>query len=128
MASHKIVVLNDDPTFLGVMQRLLRHGGYTVVTGRIGSSGQRLIRQEQPHLVVVDMQRHYPATGWQYLRALRRDPDTATLPVLVFSSDALLLREQARRLDRAHFEVLPLPFTPAELLQKVTSMLAAAGR
>jgi CheY-like chemotaxis protein len=128
MAPQKIALLNDDPTFLQVMRRLLINAGYTVVTGRIGKSGQLLIRREKPDLVLADMQRRHPAVGWRHLRNLRRDPTTATLPVLVFSSDALLLREQARRLRRAHFEVLPLPFTPAELLQKVSLILKAQSR
>jgi CheY-like chemotaxis protein len=128
MAPQKIAVLNDDRTFLQVLKRLLTHAGYTVVIGEIGSTGQQLIRQEQPDLVVVDMQRHQPATGWKYLRALRRDPATTTLPVLVCSSDARLLREQAERLRRAHFEILPLPFTPTELLQKVTHILEGTSR
>ncbi len=125
MPTQKIVVLNDDALFLQVVQRLLIQAGYQVVTGIMGADGQALIRQEQPALAVLDVQRYHPEDGWKQLRLLRDDPATASLPVLMYSSDAHLLRQRAEQLDAAHVTLLELPFTPDDLLRNVATILTS---
>ncbi len=125
MPSQKIVVLNDDQLFLQVVQRLFMRAGYEAVTGHVGPDGHDLICHEQPDLVVLDMQRYHPEEGWQQLRSLRADPATASLPVLMYSSDVHLLRKRAEQLHEAQVAILELPFTPDELLHKIKSVLGA---
>jgi CheY-like chemotaxis protein len=70
-----------------------------VVTAEVGEEGLRLALEQKPDLVVLDMMLP-KLSGPEVLRALRQDPDTASIPVLVLSglpqcNEAQLLSEGA---------------------------------
>jgi signal transduction histidine kinase/DNA-binding response OmpR family regulator len=79
-----IVAIDDDPEALQLLMEHLRGSGFTVVPAGDGATGVRLVRELHPAVVTLDVL--MPGMdGWQVLGALKADPATAGIPVVVLS-------------------------------------------
>ena len=77
-----VLVIDDEPSAVDLMQRILRSGGYSVLSASDGVEGLRLAKEENPIAIVLDI--NMPGvTGWDVLSKLREDPQTANIPVFV---------------------------------------------
>lgn len=84
--SRRVLVVDDDPNLLeAVSEGLELMGGYTVAAAPDGASGLEQFFSLQPDCVVVDV-RMPGLNGYQFVRALRGDPETAQTPVIVLSA------------------------------------------
>jgi DNA-binding response OmpR family regulator len=80
----KIMVVDDDPAMLTLTEILLLRKGFTVVAAGNAHCALTLLNQEKPHLLILDLM--MPGmTGLDLCRALRAQPDTAQIPVLILS-------------------------------------------
>ena len=80
------VLIVDDSRFLRMAnERSLVRAGHVVITASDGEEGLRMARERKPDLVVLDMMLP-KISGPDVLRALRQDPATALMPVMVLSS------------------------------------------
>jgi CheY-like chemotaxis protein len=119
--SLKSILLVDDSKFMRrVNERALARAGYDVVTASDGEEALHIARSRIPDLILLDML--LPKLGGQeVLQALRRDPLTASIPVVVLSSlpqtnAAKLMKEGAT----SYFEKSQLELDPnAELLLQI---------
>jgi CheY-like chemotaxis protein len=123
MTRYKIIVVNDNETYLSTMQRLLQKTGYTVLTqcGSIGAFER--ILAEQPDLVILDMQMETPYAGWQILDLLRLEPATELLPVIIATGDAQALAGREALLAEKGCSVLLKPFSLTDLHAKLDKLL-----
>jgi len=111
-------------------QQLLRHVLHDILeriakvaTARDGREALRLIHELHPDIVVTDYA--MPGMdGLELLAALRSDPATRAIPVILLSGDPVHLRE--RLSEDSTLKVLGKPFDQAELLETVDSMLRVA--
>jgi len=121
MAARKILVVDDSPTERFYIADILSRKGYAVVTAESGSDALAKIRSERPSLIVMDVVMP-GASGFQVTRALTRDPDTQSIPVILCTSKATEtdriwgLRQGAR-------EYLTKPVNAEELLAKVAGLV-----
>ena len=82
----RILVVDDDPTLSALIADGLRLvGGYDVVVASDGVSGLERFSEALPDCVVVDV-RMPGLNGYQMVRALRGDPTTADVPIVVLSA------------------------------------------
>lgn|SRR5690606_29149632 len=123
----RIMVINDDTEFLGLMQALLAEEGYQVVTLRESRGAARIVRRERPDLVILDIRMEHPEAGSQLLEILRLDPATTALPVIVCSADAVFLRQKDALLREKGCIPLEKPFDLDDLLSAVTSVVGPGG-
>lgn len=117
-----ILHVDDDSANRRLIQRMLqRRPDVRVVAAADAASGFDLARSEHPAVILLD--RHLPdASGDDVLRALRGDPETAHLPVVFLSGDAM--PEQIQELlDAGADGYLTKPFDIAELLATVDRLL-----
>ena len=120
MAS-KIVVIEDDPLIRKLIAQTLLRAGYEVLTANDGSEGLRVIKETLPNLVVLDIS--MPGLdGYQVCQYLRRDPTTATLPIIMVTAMARP-SDQRRGFDIGADDYLPKPFALTELVTRVQSLL-----
>jgi PAS domain S-box-containing protein len=84
----KVLHIEDNLANLELVEQILaRTGSVELRAAMYGSLGLELAREHRPDLVLLDL--HLPdMTGAQVLDALRADPDTADVPVVVVSADA----------------------------------------
>lgn len=84
--SRIILVVEDSPTQGLHLQALLRQHGLRAVCAWNGEEGITMAHQIQPDLVVLDMQMP-DITGLEVCRRLKMAPDTAAVPVIIFTHD-----------------------------------------
>jgi CheY-like chemotaxis protein len=86
MPQTKRILLAEDDRFLRkAAEATLRASGYTVVTAADGEEALARARSEQPDLVLLDLIMP-KLQGFEVLRALKADPATAAIPVIVLSN------------------------------------------
>lgn len=121
--SNPVLVVDDDPDFVELVQALLRNL-HTVEGCTDSKLALERIHQTKPVLVFLDLHMP-PPTGWDILQALRREPAYASLPVLVVSaagSEAEALEADLRDQATGPVEILPKPFEIEDLLAKVRAL------
>ena len=120
-----VAVINDDTTFLRLMDELLgREEGYRVSTTFVGGEAHSFVREVQPDLVVLDLVFGNSAEqGWRTLDLLTLDPATRHIPVIVCSAATVQLHDHAEWLRRFDVEVLPKPFDLDALLDLIATTL-----
>ena len=84
VAGPLVVVVEDDRPSLELLTLYLEGAGVEVVGARDGPSGLETVRRQQPAAVVLDI-RLPDMDGWEVLTALKADPVTAEIPVVVVS-------------------------------------------
>ena len=125
----RLVVIDDDPTFLALMCDLLEVSeGYEVLTHSRSEDAVDLIRRAAPDLVLLDVILGGRPTGWDVLTDLADDPGTGRIPVLVLSAAITSLREHGALLERTRARVLAKPFDMGKLLEMVNAALSDAPR
>jgi DNA-binding response OmpR family regulator len=99
----------------------LERDGFTVVTAADGPAALDAIETHQPALVVLDLMLP-ELDGRAVIRAVRRDEEAARTPILVLSARSSTIDRIAGLEDGAD-DYLPKPFSPAELVLRVKSIL-----
>ena len=79
-----ILVIDDDPTVHDLMTRYLGKEGYRVVVASDGQEGLRIAKEVKPDLITLDVLMA-EMDGWAVLSALKADPVTADIPVVVLT-------------------------------------------
>jgi PAS domain S-box-containing protein len=91
-----VLVCDDDPSVLSVVEEILRSWGYRTVGVRDGESAVREATRLHPDAILLDMM--MPGmTGADTLQALRRRPDTRAIPVVILSALKPMPRVQRAR-------------------------------
>ncbi len=119
----KIVVIEDDVTFLDLLRVHLTGAGHEVLTAEDAALGLRAVITEGPDLILLDLTVPY-LDGFEMLKALRNDPATNSIPVVVLTG----LKDdetfaQARKLGASHF--LTKPVERDVLLRAIETQLKA---
>jgi DNA-binding response OmpR family regulator len=86
VASGRVLVVDDDPALLiAIADGLHLVGGYDVISAQDGATGLERFFSDNPECVVVDV-RMPGVNGYQFVRTLRGDPETAQTPIIVLSA------------------------------------------
>lgn len=78
----KILVIEDDPTFLDLLRVHLSAAGHQVEIAEDAEIGLRSVIADTPDIVILDINVPY-LDGLELLEALRKDPATREVPVVV---------------------------------------------
>ena len=123
-AGKTVVVINDSPELLELAEVLLREEEFEVKVGLMGAGALDLIRSTMPDLVILDV-RLPDVSGWDILQALKLDPRTVSMPVLVCSAAVQELRDLQSQLAAMGVDVLIKPFAIDTLLEKARTLTDA---
>jgi DNA-binding response OmpR family regulator len=120
-----IVVADDDPDILRLLERRLSRRGYAVATATDGAAALDKVRSTAPDAVVLD--RVLPAlSGEEVCAALKADELTAAIPVILLSAHASE-REIVEGFGAGADDYLTKPFDLDELDERLRRLVAAAG-
>jgi len=118
----KILVIEDDPATSRLVEYTLKHEGYQVLTAANGLDGIRKALNEAPDLIILDVM--LPGLdGFEICHRLRSEPDTAKLPILMFSAKAQEMDKNTGLLVGAD-DYLTKPAAPASIVSHVEVLLA----
>jgi two-component system alkaline phosphatase synthesis response regulator PhoP len=116
-----ILVVDDDAKIVRLVRTYLERDGFMVVTAADGPAALDAIERHRPALVVLDLMLP-ELDGRAVIRAVRRDDEAAATPILVLSARGSVIDRIAGLEDGAD-DYLPKPFSPAELVLRVKSIL-----
>lgn len=119
-----VLIAEDEPSILDSLEFILKRAGLSCAAVTDGEAVLRDIRRLRPRAVVLDVM--LPRrSGFEILKALRADPLTAQLPVLVLTARGQAQdRRVAEELGATSF--ITKPYANAEVVETVRQMLAAA--
>jgi len=113
----KILIAEDSPTAVELLRRALTPLGHQILVALDGEEAEQKIASEHPDLLILDIIMP-KRNGFQLCRAIRANPDTKKLPIIVVTS---MDRESDRYwgLKQGADEYLVKPVDPAVLVAKV---------
>ena len=118
-----ILVVDDDPKIVALVRAYLEREGFRVVTAGDGRTALRLIEGEAPRLVVLDLM--LPQIDG--LEVIRRARAFGDVPILVLSARTAT-SDRIHGLTQGADDYLPKPFSPAELVARVRTILRRSER
>jgi DNA-binding response OmpR family regulator len=116
-----ILAVDDQPSIRRLVEINLGKAGYRVTTASDGREALDQIAAERPDMVVLDVTMP-EVDGYEVLRRLREDEETADLPVLMLSGRTRDF-DIARAWRTGADTYLPKPFDPRQLLSTVEHLL-----
>lgn len=120
-AGDTILVVEDSPTIAAVVQSALVKEGYNVLLAHDGLEALKMTLTHRPQLVVTDAQ--IPRMdGHSLLRAIKANPITATIPVIMLTGRASTDEEQ-KALEAGFFDFIPKPVQPLRVVSRVKRAL-----
>lgn len=118
---NSILVIDDEPLIVEILQSTLEHEGYSVLAATTGQAGIDLALHAQPHLILLDVM--LPDTdGMSVCRALRGNNKTSAIPIIMLSA----LDSMDHKVDGfAHGadDYIAKPYHTPELLARVRTQL-----
>ncbi len=118
-----ILIVDDDPKLLKMLQRTLAYEGLNVLTASNGQEALPVVDAHQPDLLIVDWMMPR-MDGLALLRRLRGDGNK-TLVLMLTARDTIDNRVEG--LESGADDYLVKPFAPAELVARVHALLRRAG-
>ena len=92
----RILFIDDDVLALQLMSKVTSLLGYQAIISTSPNKALDLVKNEKPHLIMVDMLMD-EMDGPELVRMIRRLPDIKQVPVLIFSAGTGLSDEEAAR-------------------------------
>ncbi len=113
----RILVIDDDPDAVYILQESLDPSEFELFSADNGKDGLRLAREQHPQAIILDIV--MPGIdGWQILKILKGDPNTADIPVILLT--ILDKKEMGYNLGADSYLLKPLnPTSVKEALNKV---------
>ena len=122
MAEQTVVVADDDDDIRDLVAFKLENAGYEVISVADGDSAWDRVREVRPTLAVLDVM--MPGmSGLDVLREIRADDSLATTKVILLTARSRDVDVDAGFSSGAD-DYLTKPFSPRELVHRVSSLLA----
>jgi len=117
----KVLIADDQESMRSLIRVTLDSGHFEILEAPDGAAAARIARDEQPDLVFLDWT--MPAlSGIEVCQKLRDDPRTATTKIVMVTGRADV-DEQAAGFAAGADDYITKPFSPLELLDKVSEVL-----
>lgn len=124
-AGSRMLVIDDSPTIVALIKRMLQQNQYQVLEAFDAESGIEIARREVPDLIFLDIV--LPGMdGFNALRTLRRDPATKDVPIIMISGNAQATEQfYVQRIGADDF--MKKPFSRAEVFNRIEALLDEDG-
>jgi DNA-binding response OmpR family regulator len=119
----KILAVDDEPELTDLIQFHLVRAGHDVVTAANGWEAIASVKQRRPDIILLDLMLP-DLDGFGVCEILRRDPGTATIPIIIISAWA---SSDSRNLglELGALDYITKPFSPQELVRRVNQLVQA---
>ena len=121
----KILIVDDDPDFVEYTRIVLDSQGYQVRTAAAAEVALRMMREDRPDVVLLDVMMSYVLDGLNIARQMHDDPDLRDVPVIMIS--AIVSRQEAGLFPTDEYlsvdAFMSKPVDPADLLRQVGELI-----
>jgi DNA-binding response OmpR family regulator len=123
MAAHtkSVLVVDDDPEIVAMLSARLETRGYKVLTAADGLEAIAEAKRSRPALIVLDVMMPHK-TGWEVARALKQDPVTEGIKIVMLTAIGHQMNEMTSPLygADAYFDK---PFDFSSLETKIAELI-----
>ena len=125
MSKGTVLIVEDQPGFRRIYHDVLQSDGYEVLEAQDGEEGLQMVKEHKPHVILLDL--GLPKVdGFEVLRRIRMEPETKSIPVIIFS----VLGEQkdvkkGLELGANDYTVKGF-YTPRQILSKIKNLMNQA--
>jgi DNA-binding response OmpR family regulator len=116
-----VLVVDDEPDILEVVSRRLKAEGFQVLTAKNGAEAVEAAKAHHPGTVLLDIMMPV-MDGYQALKALKADPATADIPVIMLSAK-VSDKDVALAMELGSVYFMMKPHQPKELVQEVRTAI-----
>jgi two-component system cell cycle response regulator DivK len=124
MKQKRILLIEDNEFNRKIVRDLLARQPYDLLEANDGEAGVAAARRDRPDVIVMDIQLP-KLSGLDATRAIRADPDTAKIPIIVVTSFALS-GDDKKAMDAGASAYLAKPYSPRQLLDTIRKMAGDA--
>jgi two-component system phosphate regulon response regulator PhoB len=117
----KILIVDDEPEAVELVEFNLKQAGFTVVTAADGADALNKARATSPNLVVLDLMLP-EINGLEVCKMLRRDVATAGVPIIMLTAKASEI-DRVLGLELGADDYITKPFSPRELVLRIQKLL-----
>lgn len=120
--TEKILIVDDDPETVQFLNLVLTRQGYETLTAKTGMEALSLAHSDKPDLIILDVM--MPGMdGFEVARNLRRHPDSALIPILMFTAKTMV-EDKLAGYESGVDIYLTKPVHPVELQANIKALLA----
>jgi len=125
LVGRKILIVDDEPYILKILSFKLRLSGMIPYEATSGEEALRVIREEQPDLILLDVSLTPGLTGFDVCRILKENPGTRDLPIVMLTARTLPSeRDLGLRLGARSY--ITKPFSTKVLIREIETALETA--
>ena len=117
-----ILCVEDEPEMIDLMRLILGRRGFEVKGAAGGIEGLRMIREDIPDLVLLDLMMP-DMDGWEVYQKMKADEATKHIPVIVVTAKAQSIDKVLGLHIAKVDDYLAKPFSPQDLLSSVERVL-----
>ena len=122
MPAATVLVVEDDPVILRLLEVNFELEGFTVLLAHDGAEGIEVARANQPDVIISDIM--MPKTsGLELVEVLKADPDTKGIPIVLLSAKAQT-SDLKTGLEAGADDYVTKPFEPLDLVERVNELLS----
>ena len=118
---NKILIVDDEPEAVELVEFNVRQAGFDVLTATDGAEALKKARANLPHLILLDLMLP-EIDGLEVCKMLRRDPATASIPIVMVTAKAAEI-DRILGLELGADDYITKPFSPRELVLRVKNIL-----
>jgi two-component system phosphate regulon response regulator PhoB len=125
MPAPTVLVVEDDPTILQLLEVNFEMEGFIVLRAEDGEQGLAMARESRPDVIVSDVMMP-KMSGLELVRALKASSDTQSIPVILLSAKAQGA-DVRQGLEAGADDYVTKPFEPLDLIDRVSAVLLRNG-
>lgn len=119
--AEKILIVDDDMETLRLVGLMLQRQGYQVLAANNGKAALAMASSERPDAVLLDVMMP-DMNGYEVTRALRLMPETAGIPIMMFTAKSMV-DDKVAGFEAGVDDYVTKPIHPAELVAHIKSMM-----
>ena len=119
----RILIVDDEPRYLRLLEANLRTEGYEVVTAQDGAQAVDVFSNQPIDLVLMDVMMP-KLDGFGVIENLRADPELQNIPIIVISAKELTLDEARKLRESVAFVMKKQGLDGSRLIQEINSAVA----
>ncbi len=117
----KILIVDDDPDLIYVLQRLVQLVGYDFIVAKTGKQAVDIAAAQLPDLITLDIMLP-EMDGLEVARLIRQNPKTHSIPILALTAKASF-EDREECLQSGCDDYISKPFTLVKLFSRIEKLL-----
>jgi len=120
--TQRILVVDDEPDMVDILQLYLQDAGYEVITALSGLEAIRKAKSMTPDLILLDLLMT-PVDGYEVMKELQEDQKACNIPIVILTAMGDTHKEKAFKMSAKGY--ITKPFTEKNLLREIKIVLGS---